>query len=485
MLKKDDFMDAMRDLDQDLLMDAERARRTSGKRNWAAGVIGIAAAAVLLLAGSVILIRQNLIRQTPVSSGTDLSESDVSDTSEHSTADLQESVQSLSETEGTSLPEETETERTSLPEETETVHSEKVVDKPKPVSLYEGSAICDSGIVSITGSGPEFAEGVALKKTCLYPGPSVWIHETGLISQGESVSVIRTATVLTYNTPEPYEGWTTSESKWYFVTVGSEGAIGYVKAEDIGNAAECTEERESPIETEPESTEENQAESSGQPADGDAAMQETENAYEDLSEWEKAFAEWERKYLFKDRVIFDSGIVSVTGRDSEFTEGVALKETYLYPAPNELFYETGLIYQGRPVTVIRTADVRTGDSPETEEFETASESKWYFVTTGTQGRIGYVKAEDIGNAAEVHVEMTGPWIVKEGYEYYETVGLRNPRYAEDTNVNVRGPFWIVYKNEETGLCKLASRQDYIIYLYDTDALEPYMEIGYPRTLRAG
>ena len=238
MLKKDDFMDAMRDLDQDLLMDAERARRTSGKRNWAAGAIGIAAAAVLLLAGSAFLIRQNLIRQTPVSSGTDLSESDVSDTSGHSTADLQESVLSLSETESTSLPEETE--RTSLPEETETVHSEKVVDKPKPVSLYEGSAICDSGIVSITGSDPEFAEGVALKKTCLYPGPSVWIHETGLISQGESVSVIRTATVLTYNTPEPYEGWTTSESKWYFVTVGSDGAIGYVKAEDIGNAAEVS-----------------------------------------------------------------------------------------------------------------------------------------------------------------------------------------------------------------------------------------------------
>ena len=55
-MKKDEFMDAMGGLDREFLKEAEHVRRKNGKgRKWI-GFAGLAAAAVLLVAGSIFQI---------------------------------------------------------------------------------------------------------------------------------------------------------------------------------------------------------------------------------------------------------------------------------------------------------------------------------------------------------------------------------------------------------------------------------------------
>ena len=149
----------------------------------------------------------------------------------------------------------------------------------------------------------------------------------------------------------------------------------------------------------------------------------------------------------------------------------------LYPAPCESIYEFGKIYPGRSMEIIRAVTVGTYD-----EHDSLTDSDWYLVSTGTTDEIGYVKKEDVANAAETFVEATEPWQLKAGAVYYTDRSCSAPHTAE----TVIGPLWgSVNPDMENQDWKLEGVSGIVVYIKDLDALEMFRNTWQPRNGRAG
>ena len=175
--------------------------------------------------------------------------------------------------------------------------------------------------------------------------------------------------------------------------------------------------------------------------------------------------------------LYDTGICYIRGTEPAFAEGISLRETMLYPAPCESIYEFGKIYPGRSMEIIRAVTVGTYD-----EHDSLTDSDWYLVSTGTTDEIGYVKKEDVANAAETFVEATEPWQLKAGAVYYTDRSCSAPHTAE----TVIGPLWgSVNPDMENQVWKLEGVSGIVVYIKDLDALEMFRNTWQPRNGRAG
>ena len=175
--------------------------------------------------------------------------------------------------------------------------------------------------------------------------------------------------------------------------------------------------------------------------------------------------------------LYDSRICYIHGNEPDFTEGVSVRETLLYTAPCESIYETGKIYPGRLMVIISKVQVGTYD-----EYDSLTEDEWYLVSTGDLQNIGYVRKEDVADAAETSVEASQPWQVKAGAVYYADRSCSTP-LKEDYPV---GPLWgSVNPDVEDHVWKFDGLSGLQVYINDLDAIEPNPNPGQQRNGRAG
>ncbi len=127
--------------------------------------------------------------------------------------------------------------------------------------------------------------------------------------------------------------------------------------------------------------------------------------------------------------------------------------------------------------IIRMVVVGTYD-----EHDSLTETEWYLVSTGLYDAVGYVKKEDIANAAETAVEAAEPWQVKAGAVYYMDRSCSTP-LTGDYPV---GPLWgSVNPDAADQVWKFEGLSGLEVYIKDLDALEMYPNPGQPRNGRAG
>ena len=175
--------------------------------------------------------------------------------------------------------------------------------------------------------------------------------------------------------------------------------------------------------------------------------------------------------------LLDTKICGIQGETPEYTRGVVLRETLLYPAPGKDVLELGTIYPAREVDVLMQLTV---ESYLYEQGNEKTQENWLLVREAS-GSIAFVRAEDIGNASEVRVEACEPWRIKAGAPCYYEVECRT-NVAQD---HPSGPLWVVRKNDTTGVWYLEGISGEYYYINDIDSLEMYPFLWSTRGRRAG
>ena len=170
----------------------------------------------------------------------------------------------------------------------------------------------------------------------------------------------------------------------------------------------------------------------------------------------------------------DSGIFAMNYEKPAFSSGIAVRETYLFPAPSEKVYELGVIYQGRAVNILYSIDVKTFEEYDLQEPH--EDYAWYLVETEGLSTLGFVRAEDIAEAGKTIVETTEPYQIKPGGVFYNEASCRTP-CSEDYAV---GPLVIKSKDESAGVLALEGPSGLWIYIKDPEVLEPWPYIGSKR-----
>ena len=171
--------------------------------------------------------------------------------------------------------------------------------------------------------------------------------------------------------------------------------------------------------------------------------------------------------------LLDTGIYSVRHDKPEYDMGIALRETYLFPAPSEEVYELGVIYQGREVKVLYRVDVST--FKEYDHQAVHEDYSWLLVETEGISTIGFVRAEDIGDAEKTEVKKTEPYQIKSGEPFYYKESCTTPMTRE----NPVGPLWVVAVNEETDIYELEGYSGFTAFV-KAESLEAWPNIGSKR-----
>lgn len=175
--------------------------------------------------------------------------------------------------------------------------------------------------------------------------------------------------------------------------------------------------------------------------------------------------------------LINTYISSIRGTDPSFTEGITLKNTHLYSAPNEGLYDLGIIYQGRRVKLLKQVEVEYFyDDPEGERV---SPLTWYLVNYTGMGyeNIGYVRCDNIGDIEKVSVEPAKPWTIKAGVPIYESPNChdKNP----DVYQSAFGRIYDVSYDEDTNITQARDGNSLSVYLQGRpeEVLEPFDGLG--------